>query len=67
MKAARLREQGENELGQLLRDTRGELFNLRVRHGAADSSAPPMKARVLRHDIARIETVLRERKAGQHG
>lgn len=67
MKAARLREQSENELDQLLRDQRGELFNLKVKRGTGDSSTPPMKARILRRDIARIETVLRERKVGQHG
>lgn len=61
MKAVKLREHTDDELQQLYQDTRKELFDLRVRKGTGDSSEQPLRIRVLRRDIARIETVLGER------
>ena len=62
MKAVNLREQTDEELEQLRDNTRKELFDLKVRQGVGDSSEQPLRARTLRRDVARILTVMRERK-----
>lgn len=66
MKAARLREHTDEELEQLLNDAVKELFDLRIKKGKGDSSEQPLRIRVLRRDLARIKTVLKERQPA-HG
>ena len=61
MKASELRELSLEELGQALADLTQELFNLRFQH-ATDQLENPMRLRQTKRDIARIKTVLRERK-----
>ena len=62
MKAMSLRDQSTDELRQVYEDTKKELFDLKVKKGAGDSSEQPLKVRTLRKDIARIKTVIRERE-----
>jgi large subunit ribosomal protein L29 len=64
VKAAELRELSQDELAAKSRDLRGELFNAKVKHatGQLESAA---RLRVLRRDIARVETVLREKREAQ--
>ena len=62
MKASELRELSLEELEHKLRDTTQELFNLRFQH-ATDQLENPMKLGETKRDIARIETILRERRA----
>jgi len=62
MKAAQLREHTAAELDQLLEEAMQELFELRVKSGQGDASAPPLKRRTLRREVARIKTVMRERE-----
>jgi large subunit ribosomal protein L29 len=50
----------EAELGQLIE----ERFRLRFR-SATETIDNPMRFRALRRDIARIQTVLRERESGK--
>ncbi|AFT98804.1 MULTISPECIES: 50S ribosomal protein L29 [Nocardia] len=61
--AAELRELTEEELVQKLRDSKEELFNLRFQMatGQLDNNR---RLRVVRHEIARIYTVMRERELG---
>lgn len=61
MKANELRELSEAELNRKLRDLKEELFNLRFQMvtGQLDN---PMRIRLIRKDIARIKTILRERE-----
>ena len=61
--AAELRELTEEELVAKLRDSKEELFNLRFQMatGQLDNNR---RLRVVRHDIARIYTILRERELG---
>jgi large subunit ribosomal protein L29 len=66
MKAVNLREQTDEELRQLGRDTEKELHELRVKRSVAEAAEPPMRLRLLRRDLARIKTVLRERELS-HG
>jgi ribosomal protein L29 len=67
MKAAKLREQTDDELTQQVGDTLSQIYDIRVKKGAGDQSVPPQRVRALRRDVARIRTVIRERKAGQNG
>ncbi|MFI9506240.1 50S ribosomal protein L29 [Nocardia sp. NPDC052566] len=61
--AAELRELTEEELVGRLRESKEELFNLRFQMatGQLDNNR---RLRVVRHEIARIYTVMRERELG---
>ena len=63
MKADELRILEADELGMRLRTARRELYELRFKHavGQLENSSEISK---VRHDIARIMTVLRERDFG---
>ncbi len=61
MKARELRDLTAEELEAKSRELRGELFNVRIKRatGQLENTA---KLGVLRRDIARLETVLREHR-----
>ena len=63
MRARDLRDLTDDELQHRLADTRQELFNLRfqVATGQLDNNK---RLKTVRHDIARIYTVMRERELG---
>jgi large subunit ribosomal protein L29 len=63
MKIKEVRDQTDDELRAKERDFRQEVFNLR-RQQQAGQVEKPSRLRDLRRDIARIETVLRERALG---
>ena len=58
-----LREMTEDELVERLRESKEELFNLRFQMatGQLDNNR---RLRTVRHDIARIYTIMRERELG---
>jgi large subunit ribosomal protein L29 len=58
-----LRELTDEELADRLRQSKEELFNLRVQM-ATGQLANNRRLRVVRQEIARIYTVLRERELG---
>ena len=60
---AELRELHDDELETRLREAKEELFNLRFQMatGQLDNNR---RLRAVRHDIARIYTILRERELG---
>jgi len=62
MKAQDIRELSPEELNKKLRDSRQELVNLRVRKqvGQVENSS---QLRILRREIARIETILKQKAA----
>jgi len=62
-KAAELRELSEEELVSRLRDAKAELFNLRVQSatGQLDNNR---RLQVVRREIARLYTIMRERELG---
>ena len=62
-KASELRELGNEELLNKLREAKEELFNLRFQ-AATGQLESHGKLRTIRRDIARIYTVLRERELG---
>jgi large subunit ribosomal protein L29 len=61
MKAKEIRELTEAEAQAKLRDLRQELFNLRLQQQTARLERAS-HIREVRRDVARIETVLRERQ-----
>ncbi|MCB5230477.1 MAG: 50S ribosomal protein L29 [Candidatus Cloacimonas sp.] len=61
MKASELRELSVEELKTKLEDLREELFNLRFQN-ARNPLENPLKMRFVRKDIARVLTILTERK-----
>ena len=61
MKAGELRDLSMEELEQRLQETLKESFDLRVMK-AAGKIENPLRLRGVRRDIAKIKTVLRERR-----
>jgi len=61
--AAEFREQSEEDLVTKLREAKAELFNLRVQSatGQLDNNR---RLQVVRREIARIYTIMRERELG---
>jgi large subunit ribosomal protein L29 len=63
MKAAELRELGADELGARARDLSDQLFRMRIQKSMGQLEAPE-KMRTIRRDLARVKTVLRQKRAG---
>jgi large subunit ribosomal protein L29 len=63
MRLNELRDLGDAELAQKEHDIREEMFRLRLR-GATGQIENKMKARIVRRDLARVLTLLRERATG---
>ena len=63
VKAGELRELSGEELVSRLREAKAELFNLRVQ-GATGQLDNHRRLHVVRKDIARIYTIMRERELG---
>jgi large subunit ribosomal protein L29 len=62
-KARELRERADDELAQKLAELTEERFRLEFR-SATESIENPIRFRALRREIARIQTILRERVEG---
>ena len=61
MKAAELRDLGADELGNRERDLTDQLFRLRIQKSMGQLEAPA-KMRTVRRDLARVKTVLRQKR-----
>lgn len=61
MKAKEIREMSSEELETKLKELKNELFNLRFQH-AINQLDNPHKISDVKKDIARVMTVLREKK-----
>ena len=63
IKATDLREQSDESLVEKLREAKAELFNLRVQSatGQLDNHG---RLQIIRREIARIYTIMRERELG---
>ncbi len=62
MKIKEIREMTVEELNKELADLKKELFNLRFQH-AVNQLDNPHKISEVKHDIARVLTVLKEKNA----
>jgi large subunit ribosomal protein L29 len=63
LKTNKLREKGDEELFELDRDLMEDYFKLRFQHTTGQMENPT-KLRLIRKDIARVKTIIRERKLG---
>ena len=61
MKASEIRELTSEELNGKLKDLKAELFNLRFQL-AINQLDNPMRITAVKKDIARVNTILRERE-----
>ena len=61
MKASDLRDKTDEELGKELLDLNREAFNLRMQQGSGQLSRPS-QVKAVRRDIARVKTVLNQRR-----
>lgn len=63
LKAKKIREKSDDELKQMEQDLREDYFKLRFQHatGQMENSS---KLRMIRKDIARVRTILKERLLG---
>ena len=62
MKAAELRELGADELGAKEHDLIDQLFRMRIQKSMGHLESPE-KIKVVRRDLARVKTVLRQKRA----
>jgi large subunit ribosomal protein L29 len=65
-KATQVRELTADEIAARVKELERERFNLRFR-GATQPLEDPLRLRVIRRDIARLKTVLRETAAKSEG
>lgn len=63
MKPAQLRDMTVEEIKAREAELGKELFNLRMRH-ATNQLENPLKLRSLKRDIARVKTIISEKKRG---
>jgi large subunit ribosomal protein L29 len=63
MKAAELRDLGVDDLGARERELGDQLFRLRIQKSMGQLEAPD-KLRTVRRDLARVKTVLRQKRNG---
>jgi large subunit ribosomal protein L29 len=63
MLAKDIREMNEGEINAKIAEFEREKFNLRVR-GGTQTLEDPLRVRVLRKDIARLNTILKEKIIG---
>ena len=61
MKLNEIRELSTDEINNKLKETKEELFNLRFKQ-ATGTLDKPSRIRELRHTVARMKTVLKERE-----
>jgi large subunit ribosomal protein L29 len=61
-----LREKDDSELRFDLKTLERELFDLRFK-SSAEGLSNPSRIRAIRHEVARIHTLLRERSLGVRG
>ena len=64
MKAAELRDLGADELGVEERELTDQLFRMRIQKSMGQLEAPD-KMRTVRRDLARIKTVLRQKRGSE--
>ena len=64
MKVKEIRELSTEEINKKLVETKEELFNLRFQQ-ATGSLEKPSRIRELRHTVARMKTVLKEREINE--
>jgi large subunit ribosomal protein L29 len=62
MKAAELRDLGADELGAQERELTDQIFRMRIQKSMGHLENPD-KVRTVRRDLARVQTILRQKRA----
>ncbi|MCI6349821.1 MAG: 50S ribosomal protein L29 [Tenericutes bacterium] len=63
MKTSEIRKMSTEDINKKIVEIKAELWNLRF-SGATGTLEKPHRIKELRHDVARLKTVLNERKEG---
>ncbi len=63
MKAAELRDLAADELGAKERELTDQIFRMRIQKSMGQLESPE-KIRTVRRDLARVKTVLRQKRGG---
>jgi large subunit ribosomal protein L29 len=66
MRADEIREMAKDDVVAKIRDLEEESFRLKFR-SATEPLEDPLRLRVIRRDLARLKTILREQKAQTNG
>ena len=66
MKVNEIRKLSDKEINETIVSSKEELFNLRLQQ-ATGTLEKPSRIRELRHEVARMKTVLREREGEING
>ena len=66
MRADEIREMAKDDVVAKIRDLEEESFRLKFR-SATEPLEDPLRLRVIRRDLARLKTVMREQKAQTNG
>jgi large subunit ribosomal protein L29 len=66
MRAEEIREMSKDDIVARVRDLEEEQFRLKFR-SATEPLEDPLRLRVIRRDLARLKTVLREQQAETNG
>ena len=61
MKASELRDLGADELGARERELQDQIFRMRIQKSMGQLDAPE-KIKIVRRDLARVKTVLRQKR-----
>jgi large subunit ribosomal protein L29 len=64
MKASELRDLGVDDLGARERELTDQLFRMRIQKSMGQLEAPD-KIRTVRRDLARVKTVIRQKRGGR--
>ena len=62
MKINQIRENSSEEISAQIIESEREILGMKVKKAAADGSTQPLKIRMVRRDVARMQTVIRERE-----
>lgn len=62
MKVKQIRENSTDEIRGLIKEAKREILTIKMKKAVSDGTIQPLKARTLRRDVARMETVIRERE-----
>jgi len=65
MKTRELRELKAEELDQRIREVTQELRDLQLKHRTGEGADKPVRIRMLRREVARMQTIAHARKAGK--
>ena len=66
MRAEEIREMAKDDVAARIRELEEEQFRLKFR-GATEPLEDPLRLRVIRRDLARLKTVLREQQVSTNG